>query len=265
MDTPILLAPREVAADTDALTTHLDVPGAGKLPVNAFLIRAAEPVLVDTGIPPHARDFVEKLSSLTELEDLRWIWLTHADADHTGALYELLEVAPNARLVTTFMGMGKLNLSRPLPPERVHLLNPGQRLSVGDRELVALKPPSYDANETTALFDAKTRALFSADSFGALLPEPILDAAELPSGVLRDGLVTWTTIDAPWIHDVEEAALGRALDAIRALRPSAILSSHAPPARDRVDALLGYLAEARAAPRFVGPDQEALLKMAMAA
>ncbi len=75
----------------------------------------------------------------------------------------MLELAPNARIVTTYLGMGKLGIQG-FPVERVYLLNPGQSLDVGDRTLQALTPPSYDAPETTALFDNKTRTLFSADS-----------------------------------------------------------------------------------------------------
>jgi flavorubredoxin len=43
--------------------------------------------------------------------DVRWIWLTHPDRDHTGALFDLLEAAPQARLVTTFLGAGILSTS----------------------------------------------------------------------------------------------------------------------------------------------------------
>jgi flavorubredoxin len=69
--------------------------------------------------------------------DVRWIWLTHPDRDHTGALFDLLEAAPQARLVTTFLGAGILSTQWPLPLDRVYLLNPGQSLEVGDRTLTA--------------------------------------------------------------------------------------------------------------------------------
>ena len=56
--------------------------------------------------------------------DVRWIWLTHPDRDHTGGLFALLEAAPQARVVTTFVGAGIMSTERPLPMDRIYLLNP---------------------------------------------------------------------------------------------------------------------------------------------
>ena len=40
----------QVMPDIEVLPSHFPVPGAGFLPVNAFVIKAKEPVLIDTGI-----------------------------------------------------------------------------------------------------------------------------------------------------------------------------------------------------------------------
>ena len=61
--------------------------------------------------------------------------------------------AARARLITTFIGLGKLGLVFPVPPQRVRFLNPGERLELGDRALTVIKPPLYDAPETTAVTD----------------------------------------------------------------------------------------------------------------
>ena len=52
------------------------------------------------------KDFVGELSEVIDPADVRWIWITHPDRDHTGGLWTLLEAAPSARLVTTFIGVG---------------------------------------------------------------------------------------------------------------------------------------------------------------
>jgi flavorubredoxin len=265
MDMPTLDEPRLVAPDTHALTTYIPVPGMGVLPVNAYVIRAAQPVLVDTGIPALGAELVETVSAVVPLEELRWIWLTHTDPDHVGALAALLEQAPQAQVVTTFLGMGKLGMMGALPPERAYLLNPGQVLDVGDRSLAAIKPPSFDAPETTALFDTRTRAFFSSDCFGALMGEPREAAEAIAPKALEEGLCTWTTVDAPWIHAVDAGAFVAALDRVRRLDANVVLGSHLPPARGITDALLAGLAKARAAAPFVGPDQAQLLQMAHAA
>jgi flavorubredoxin len=265
MNAPLLLDPRKVAPDTHLFTSFLPVPGLGTLPVNAFLIRAAEPVLIDTGVVALGQAFFERITSVIDAADLRWIWLTHLDADHMGCFDQLLAAAPKARVVTTFLGMGKLGLSRAVPPERIYLLNPGQSLDVGDRQLLALKPACYDAPETTGLFDPKTRVLFSSDCFGGLLPEPVESAAELAATTVRDGIVTWASVDMPWLRSVNEASLDAALGTMLALEPELVLSSHLPPARGMAPALASALRQARLAAPFVGPDQAALQQMMTAA
>jgi glyoxylase-like metal-dependent hydrolase (beta-lactamase superfamily II) len=262
---PSKITPRRVAPDTECLTTHLPLPGMGVLPVNAFVVRAAEPVVVDTGVVAQGDAFLEGLGRAIDLEDVRWIWLTHADADHTGCLDALLAAAPRARLVTTFLGMGKLGLRSPVSPERVHLLNPGQRLEVGDRSLVAVRPPSFDAPETTGLFDTRTRALFSADCFGALLPEPAESVTDVAVSTLVEGLVTWAGVDAPWLRSVTDRAFRESVEGVLRLDPSTILSSHLPPAPGMARSLVESLERARSAEPFVGPDQQALRAMLEAA
>ena len=54
--------------------------------------------------------------------------------------------------------------------DRVHLINPGQSVTVGDRRLTAVKPPVYDNPITTGFVDDRTGILFSSDCFGALAP-----------------------------------------------------------------------------------------------
>ncbi len=245
-------------ADADVISTFYPVPGLGFVPINAFVLHAEEPVLVDTGPLVFREQYFDAICQLIDLDELRWIYLTHADPDHVGCLRDVLTAAPNARLVTTFLGLGKLGLYAPISPERVYLLNPGQHLSVGDRELEALEPATFDAPETTAFVDSKTRTLFSSDSFGGVLSEPAEHAADIPAATLREGVVTWATIDSPWLGRIEEAALETSLNRIRELAAPIVLSSHLPPAFGMLDVLLEHLATAHGRPRFVGPDQAAL-------
>jgi glyoxylase-like metal-dependent hydrolase (beta-lactamase superfamily II) len=259
MDTITTFAPRATADRTYVLPSYFPVPMLGLVPVNAYFIDAKEPVLIDTGLFAASNEFMMNLRSIVPLDSLRWIWLTHMDNDHIGSLERLLVAAPRARVVTTFLGMGKYSLRGALPPDRVHLLNPGQALSVGDRKLHALRPPTYDAPETTALFDERTRTLFSSDSFGAVLQDPAEDAAAIPHARLREGSVLWSSIDSPWLENIRLDTFGRTVADIRALNPEWILSSHLPPAHKMMDALADNLLAAAGGKPFVGPDQAALL------
>jgi flavorubredoxin len=260
MQAPQMFEPRLIAADTWLLESWLPVPGLGVLPANAFVIRAREPVLIDTGVAALRADFMDALARVLDPADIRWIWLTHTDADHVGSLAAVLDAAPEARVVTTFLGMAKLGLLG-LPQDRVYLLNPGQRLSVGDRTLTALVPPTFDAPETTGLFDSRSRALFSADSFGAVVAARAETAAQIDARELREGMSLWTSVDAPWLMQIDRAHLARSLDRMRAWQAEHVFSSHLPPASGMNEALLQSLADAADAPAFMGPDQRALEAM----
>jgi glyoxylase-like metal-dependent hydrolase (beta-lactamase superfamily II) len=261
MNTPTMFEGRAVAADTHILPAYLPVPGFGLLPINAFFIRAAQPVLVDTGVRAVGADFIRQLGRLIDLAALRWVWLTHTDPDHVGALDEILALAPHAQVVTTFIGMGKLALSRTLPPARVFLLNPGQSLDVGDRRLLALRPVTFDAPETTAFIDERTGVYFSADAFGAVLATPVDVAETVQDQQLRDGMVTWATVDSPWLSFVDRGVYERMLAELGRRAPRLVLSSHLPPAQDMLGTLLDHVRAACTAAPFEGPDQEALRKM----
>lgn len=257
MQTPELRAPRRVAADTTLIGSWFPLPGLGLLPVNSYVIQSAEPVLVDTGVAPLRDEFLAALGRTVDPADLRWIWITHMDFDHIGNLAAVLELAPKARVVTNYLGLGKMGLMG-LPQERAWLLNPGHALDVGDRRLRALRPPSWDAPETTGLFDERTRAFFCVDSFGTVQQQPEESAAAISAEALAEGMALWTAVDQHWMLSTDRDKLARTLAEVEALRADVILGSHLQPAHGITDRLLRCLRQSADSAPFVGPDQAAL-------
>lgn len=247
----------------DVITTTADIPALGSIAINAFVLHGAEPVLVDTGTVAGTAEFMTALASVIDPLALRWIWLTHTDFDHIGSLATLLEMNPDLRVLTSFLGVGIMGLSSaPLPMDRVHLINPGQSVAIADRRLTAVKPPVFDNPITTGVLDDRSGILFSSDCFGALLPEVPRDAADLDTEVLQAGQVRWATIDSAWVHDVDRDSFKHALDELRSLEPTMVCSSHLPPAPGAMlDLFVDSLAMTPDADRFVGPDQAALEAM----
>jgi glyoxylase-like metal-dependent hydrolase (beta-lactamase superfamily II) len=249
---PAIHVSRNVSTSVDQLGTYLPVMGQA-LAVNAFLLRSREPVLVDAGIVTMQEPFLQALESLLDPAELRFIYLTHVDADHIGGLETLLRRAPRARVVTTFLGMAKLGLARSIAPERFLLRNPGEALDAGDRQLTVHRPPCFDAPETTMLWDPSSSTLFSSDYFGALVPTEVEAANEVPAATLRAGMMAWLAVDSPWIHGIDPAALARATRAVAALGAKTVLSAHLAPARNMLDALSANVLEGPKATPFVGP------------
>ena len=251
--------------DVSVLADYLEVPGLGFLPVNAFVIHAAQPVVVDTGLGLPGRDFLSALAEVIDQADVAWIWLTHPDRDHTGGLFTLLEAAPQARVVTTFTGAGILSAERPLPIDRIYLLNPGQSLDAGDRRLTGFRPPLFDSPATVGILDTSTGVCLSSDCFGAPLPTAELatahDAAAASPGELRAAQLLWATVDSPWVQTVDPAKFAASFLPLRDFGPSAILSTHLPPVTGDGAAMFATLLDAPTTDPFTGPDQAALEAM----
>jgi hypothetical protein len=251
--------------EISVLSDYLEVPGLGFLAVNAFVIHAAQPVVVDTGLGLPDRDFVASLAAVIDPADVRWIWLTHPDRDHTGGLFTLLDAAPQARVVTTFAGAGIMSAERPLPTNRIYLLNPGQSLDAGDRLLTGFRPPLFDNPATVGVLDTSSGVCLSSDCFGAPLSAATLATARNVAGVgpeeLRTAQLLWATVDSPWVHTVDPAKFAASLRPLRDFGPSAILSTHLPPVTGDSTTLFATLLDAPSASPFTGPDQAALEAM----
>ncbi|WP_035844427.1 MBL fold metallo-hydrolase [Kitasatospora azatica] len=255
----------KVRTDVSVLSDSLEVPGIGHIPVNAFVLGAAEPVVVDTGLGLPDRNFLETLGSVLEPADVRWIWLTHPDRDHTGGIFDLLAAAPRARVVTTFIGVGIMSCERQLPLDRVYLLNPGQSLDVGDRTLTGFRPPLFDNPATVGFFDDSTGVCFSSDCFGGPMPSAELaqatDVRALDPEDLRAAQLLWASVDSPWLENVDERRFRASFGTLRDREPELVLSTHLPSAPGITGPMIDTLSSAAGRSPFLGPDQAALEQM----
>jgi flavorubredoxin len=249
--------PYRVGGDVYVLPSSFIVPGIGVLPINAFLITAGEPVLVDTGIGIFKDEFVSALSSILDPSELKWIWLTHDDIDHTGALEQLLALAPGATILTHALCALRMSGGLNVAPQRVKAIRAGDSLEVGDRRLTAIRPPLFDNPMSIGLFDDKSEAFFTVDSFGAILEAPANDAREIPEEALVGGMTAWATFDSPWTQLVEKAKFHEVLQRVRNVNAKTLFSSHLPPASGMTDRLLRVLESLPEAPPFIPPDDEA--------
>ncbi|HVY98543.1 MAG TPA: MBL fold metallo-hydrolase [Dongiaceae bacterium] len=243
LDAPIMLSPHRLTEDWTMLPGWAPLPGLGVLAINSFLLKGPQPVLVDTGMACMGDAYLAALEREIDPAEIAWIWISHADADHIGNLQRVLERAPRARVVTAFIGMAKLGLMG-FDLSRVELLRPGADFEAGGRRLHPLRPLYYDAPETTGFFDPAADLLFTVDSFGAVLPAPVATVEDAAPGDLHHGMVTWSSIDAPWLAQTDRAAMARGLAAIERRQPRHLISAHLPPLGGRVSTVTRPLAGA---------------------
>jgi flavorubredoxin len=236
------------------------------VPVNSMLIRGDEPVVVDTGAPIHREHWLEQVFSLVEPDDVRWVFLSHDDGDHTGALHDVLEQCPNATLVINAFGTERLALERPLPLQRLRWLEPGDTFDAGDRRLRLVLPPIFDGPTTRGVLDERTGVLWAVDSFAALTTGELYRREELPAELYDETFELFNSLISPWHQWLDPDKYGRHVDSVAALRPATVLSAHGPiltgaqidDAFDRVRALAGT-------PRLMAPGQAALDELVAAA
>jgi flavorubredoxin len=220
-------SPVAIAPDT-FLIPDLAPAGDAFVPVSSLLIRGAEPIIVDTGAPVHRQHWLEQVFALVDPEDIRWVFLSHEDGDHTGSLDDVLIAAPNATLVSNAFGIERLSLERSVPVHRSIWREPGATFEAGDRRLRLFLPPIFDGPATRGLLDEHTGVLWAVDAFGALTPGAVHHVEDLPGDLYDESFTELNSLVSPWHQWLDPSSYGRHLDAVAALRPRVVVSAHGP-------------------------------------
>ncbi len=153
------------------------------------------------------------------------------------------------------MTVGKLLEAWSIPLDRVMVVNPGEWFSTGERRVLVVRPPAYDASGTVGLWDPATRAVFTVDAFGTYLPALVADLSELGDEEVSAGLTTFNRANHPWTTLADAAKFRHVLDELRQVGLELILSSHSLPTASRTELLFAAMATLPELEPFVPPDQ----------
>ena len=221
--------PTEVAPETFLIHHH---HGEGVAPVsvglNSLVIRAAEPVVVDSGMPANREQYLADVFSLVEPRDIRWVFLSHDDVDHFGNINALMEKAPNATLVVNWFMTERLGEVLEVPPHRQRWVNDGETLDVGDRRLLAVRPPVYDSPTTRGLYDPTTGFYWASDSFATPMLTPTTNVETLDPQFWKEGFALFHKFVSPWVEIVDDRAFQRTVSEIEVLGIRGIAGCHTP-------------------------------------
>lgn len=154
----------EVANGIYRINTPVALPGAVQFNFNQYLIVDDAPMLFHTGLRQLFPLVREAISAVLPIERLRYVGLSHFEADECGALNDLLAAAPEAvpvcSQIAAMVSIGDYADRAP------RALADGEELALGHHTMRWFDTPHMPhAWECGLMFDVTTRTFFCGDLF----------------------------------------------------------------------------------------------------
>jgi flavorubredoxin len=228
----------EVAAGIYRINTPVEIPGAGAFSFNQYLVVDDAPLVFHSGpraMFPLVREAIERV---LPLERLRYIGLSHFEADECGSLNEFLAAAPEAvPLCGQVAAMVSVNDHAHRAPRA---LADGETLDLGRHRMRWFDTPHMPHGwECGLMLDETTRTFFCGDLFTqpgkgetALTGDDILGPSEAFRGAMD--------------YFSHHPGTGAALERLAAEKPGTLACMHGSAWRGDGAALLRSLAAALA-------------------
>jgi flavorubredoxin len=252
--------PLRIAPDTYLIR---QLAGEGRnpvmMPVNSMVIVGEAPVIVDTGTVQNREDWLNDVFGLVDPEDVKFVFISHDDHDHVGNLGEVLDLCPNATLITSWLQVERLSGDLNLPLTRMRWVNDGQKFKAGERELVAIRPPVYDSPTTRGLFDPRTGVYWASDAFMAPVLQQLEDASEYAPEFWREVFLMSGNMLSPWMSVADPKKVNAQIDRVQALKPKVIAGAHNVTINAKeIDVAFSMMRELPGAPEVPHFDQQML-------
>lgn len=230
----------EIASGIYRINTPVSLPGNMQFNFNQYLIADEAPMLFHTGPRRMFALVSEAIGSVLPLENLRYIGVSHFEADECGSLNELLAVAPQAEAVgSQVAAMVSLGDYADRPPRA---LADGEELSLGEHVIRWIDTPHVPHGwDCGLMLETTTSTFFCGDLFTqggsgeqALTESDILGPSEAFRGAMDY-----------FAHAPETAST---LERLAALEPETLACMHGSAWRGDCAGLVRALAGALSAP-----------------
>jgi len=133
---------------------------------NSYFINAEKKTVIETSKEKFSDTYISKLKRVTDPADLSYIVLDHTEPDHSGAMRQLLDLAPSATVVGSGNAIRYLTdiVNRPF---RSLVVKDGDTLDLGNKTLRFIAAPNLHWPDSIYTYLVEDRILFTCDSFGA--------------------------------------------------------------------------------------------------
>ena len=218
----------KVAPDTYLIPNLAAAEPGAYVPVNSLVILGEEPIIVDTGAPVHREHWLEMVYGLVDPDDIRWVFLSHEDGDHTGSLDQVLEAAPPGDTRHELL-QHRTPGPRAAGAPRAHDLARARR-DLRRRGPSPAARPAADLRRPRHPWPLRRedRRAVSVDAFAALTTGAVHHVEELPEGLYHESFMFFNSLVSPWHQFLDPDRYNRHVDTVEALKPSAIASAHGP-------------------------------------
>jgi len=154
----------EIADGIYRINTPVGLPGAGQFNFNQYLLIDDEPLLFHSGLRKLFPCVREAIATVMPLERLRYVGLSHFEADECGALNEFLAVAPQA--VPLCGQVAALVSVNDYADRAARAMADGEELSLGRHRIRWFDTPHMPHGwECGLMMDTFTKTFFCGDLF----------------------------------------------------------------------------------------------------
>ena len=136
---------------------------------NAYLIKGSEKTaLIDTVDPSKTEVLIENLKNLN-VKKIDYVISHHAEQDHSGAIPKILELYPEAKVITSSKCRDMLIDLFHIKKDRFTTVDDEDTLSLGNKTLIFIFVPWVHWPETLLTYLKEEKILFPCDLFGSHL------------------------------------------------------------------------------------------------
>src|SRR4030042_1985006 len=136
---------------------------------NAYIVRGSEKIaLIDTVDPTKTETIITNIAK-SGVEKIDYLISHHAEQDHSGSIPDVLEIYPDAKVVTNEKCKNMLIDLLRIGEQQLVVIEDGQDLSLGNKTLKFIFTPWVHWPETLSTYLKEDKILFSCDFFGSHL------------------------------------------------------------------------------------------------
>ncbi len=132
---------------------------------NAYLIVDEKITLIDTVKGYLTKELIERIADIIDPKKIDYVVSNHVEMDHSGAMPEVMEMLPNATVITSAAGEKEHRLHYK-KDWKFQIVKSGDTLNIGKRNLHFVMTPMVHWPDNMVTYCPEEKILFSNDAFG---------------------------------------------------------------------------------------------------